>query len=164
MHILIWTCLGLLLSFGNAWSQHCHTNSGELALKTGNGWDDLVQGHFRTYKRLGNFNDMLTLHQSSMRKVLEWPLAQQATHADFVTKKMSAECESAFTEFAKDALKQFQTQLAKEDGFRNTGAVCNVAFIIQQLPEGKFRSELVNLHNKISDLTRQTLEQLKLEL
>ena len=156
MHILIGNYLLLLLSLGNAWSQHCHTISGALALKTGNGWDDLVQGHFRTYKRLGNFNDMLTLHQSSMREVLEWPLAQQATHADYVTKKMSTECKSAFTEFAEDAMKQFQTQLAKEDCFRNIGAVCNMAFIIQQLPEGELRSELVDLHSKISDITSRS--------
>jgi hypothetical protein len=101
MHILIKSSLLFLLSFGTASTQQCHTISGELALETGKGWDDLVQGHFETYKRLGNFYDMMTLRQSSMQQVLEWPLAEQATHADYVTKKMSAECESAFIDLPR---------------------------------------------------------------
>lgn len=164
MHILIRICCVVLISFSHAWAQRCHTISGKLALETGKSWDDLVQDHFSRYKRLGSFVDMLTLKQSCMHTVLEWPLAQQANHADYVAKRMANECESAFIGFAEDAAKQLRTHIANGDSFHNSGAACNVAFLVQTLPEGRLRSELLDLHSKLTDMTKQNLGQVKFEL
>ncbi len=163
MQPLIRICCALL-SLGGVWAGHCRTVSGKLALDTGKDWNDIVQEHFATYKRLANFEDLTVLRQSSMTTVLDWPLAQQAKHGDYVAKRMANECEHSFIAFAELAAKELQALIDNEDSFHNNGSVCNVAFLIQTLPEGKLRSELISLRYKLTDLTRQNLGQMKFDL
>lgn len=101
-----------------------------------------------------------------MATVLSWNREQQAKYGDYVTKKMASECESNFIAFAENGLKMMRKTIKKGDSFHNQGAVCNMAFIIQALPEGALRNKFLSAHKKLTAISQASLEaeEVKFEL
>lgn len=116
--------------------------------------NEIADDYYHSYKIAGDYRDMRGLIGMDVPTVLGWSLNRQASHGDFVTRSMSAECASTYIEFAETALKSLRKSIKEQNSWHNEGAVCNVAYMIVTLPDGNLRNKLYKAMTHMNTITR----------